>query len=57
MVSAEHDLIARPEYGRALANAIPGARYVEIPDAGHAVTIQCADQVNGVFLAHLNSER
>lgn len=57
VVSAEHDLIARPEYGRALANAIPGARYVEIPDAGHAVTIQCADQVNGVFMAHLNSER
>ena len=40
VVSAEHDRIARPEYGRALAAAIPGASFTEIPDAGHAVTIQ-----------------
>lgn len=46
VVSASEDRIARPEYGRALTDAIPGARYVEIPDAGHAVTIQKAKAVN-----------
>lgn len=53
VASAEHDRIAPPAHGRALAAAIPGARYVELPDAGHAVTIQCADRVNALLLAHL----
>jgi 3-oxoadipate enol-lactonase len=55
VLSAAHDLIARPEYGRALAAAIPGSKYVELPDAGHAVTIQCASQVNDIFLDHLET--
>ena len=55
VVSAQHDCIARPEYGRALATAIPGARYVEIRDAGHAVVIQKADEVNGLLREHLAS--
>lgn len=49
VISGAHDCIARPPYGRALAAAIPGARYVEFPDAGHAVTIQCADKVNALL--------
>lgn len=53
VLSAEHDRIARPEFGRALAAAIPGAQYVEIKGAGHAVTIQCAERVNAVLVAHL----
>jgi len=53
VVSAEQDLIARPAYGRALAAAIPGSRYVEIAGAGHAVTIQCAAHVNELLLDHL----
>jgi pimeloyl-ACP methyl ester carboxylesterase len=55
VLSAQHDLIARPEYGRALAAAIPGAKYVELPHAGHAVTIQCADRVNQLLLDHLKT--
>ena len=55
VMSAEHDHIARPRYGRALAAAIPGARYVEIPGAGHAVVIQKADEVNGLLREHLAS--
>ena len=31
VVSATHDRIALPTFGRALAGTIPGARYVEIP--------------------------
>ena len=52
VVSAEHDCIAQPKYGRALAAAIPGARYVEIPGAGHAVVIQKADQINQLLREH-----
>ena len=53
VLSARHDAIALPEYGRALAERIPGARYVEIADGGHAVTIQCAREVNRVLAGHL----
>lgn len=52
VVSARHDRIAAPSSGRALAAAIPGARYVEIPDGGHAVTIQRAPAVNELLLNH-----
>ena len=55
VMSAQHDLIARPEYGRALAGAIPGSRFVEMPDAGHAVTIQCAEAVNALLAAHIDA--
>jgi pimeloyl-ACP methyl ester carboxylesterase len=54
VLSAQHDLIARPEYGRALAAAIPGSRYIEFPGAGHAVTIQCAAEINAILLEHLS---
>ena len=56
VVSAQHDCIARPEYGRALATAIPGARYIEIRGAGHAVVIQKADQVNALLREHLTRQ-
>jgi pimeloyl-ACP methyl ester carboxylesterase len=52
VVSATHDRIALPRFGRALAEAIPGARYVEIPDAGHGCTIQCAPQINTLLADH-----
>ena len=55
VLSASQDLIARPEYGRALAGAIPGSRFVEIAGAGHAVTIQCADEVNAILTAHIDA--
>lgn len=55
VVSAEHDCIARPQYGRALAAAIPGARYIEIAGAGHAVTIQQAAEVNRLLREHLEA--
>ena len=52
VVSATHDRIALPTFGRALAGTIPGARYVEIPDAGHGCTIQCAGKVNELLAEH-----
>jgi aminoacrylate hydrolase len=56
VVSAAHDCIARPAYGRALAKAIPGARYVEFPGAGHAVTIQQAGEINALLAQHFSRE-
>jgi len=39
--------------GAAVASLIPGARPVVIPDAGHAVMIEAADQVTTAILEHL----
>lgn len=55
VVSAAHDPIAPPRLGRALAGAIGGARYTEFPHAGHALPIQCADELNTLLLAHLTA--
>ena len=52
VVSATHDRIALPAFGRALAGAIPGARYVEIADGGHGCTIQCATRINELLAEH-----
>jgi pimeloyl-ACP methyl ester carboxylesterase len=52
VVSADADRIARPAFGRELAAAIPSARYVEIPDAAHGVTIQRAAEINTLLAAH-----
>jgi pimeloyl-ACP methyl ester carboxylesterase len=52
VLSAAHDRIARPEYGRSLAAAIPGARYVEIADAAHGLPLQSPQQVNDLLAAH-----
>lgn len=53
VASAAHDRIARPEYGRAIAAGIPGARYVEFADASHGVPLQHPDRVNALLLEHL----
>src|SRR5688572_30426998 len=50
VVSATEDRIARLEYGKELASLIPGARFVEIANAGHAVTIQRAHEINALLL-------
>ena len=50
VVSGSDDCIARPGYGRALAAAIPGATYVELENAGHALTIQRAADVNALLI-------
>lgn len=52
VVSAAEDPIARPASGRALAAAIPGARYLELADAGHAVPVHDAARVNELLAQH-----
>lgn len=55
VVSAVHDPIAPPRSGRVLAGGIPGARYVEIPDASHGVPILSAGRINALLLDHLGA--
>ena len=54
VVSAEHDPIARPEIGRVMAAAIPGAKFVEIPDASHGVTLQHPHKITALLSEHLS---
>jgi pimeloyl-ACP methyl ester carboxylesterase len=49
VISAEKDLIFPPRYGKALAKGIPDARYEEIPNAAHGVTIQKTPLVNQIL--------
>jgi pimeloyl-ACP methyl ester carboxylesterase len=46
VLSAEHDPIARPGYGKMLADAIPGARFQVLLGCSHGMTIQKAAEVN-----------
>ncbi len=55
VVSATEDRIAKPEYGRELDELIGTSRYVEIRNAGHGVTIQSADRINELLLAHFDA--
>lgn len=51
VVGAGGDLLT-PDAG-AIAEAIPGATAVAVPDAGHAVALEAPDAVNRALLAHL----
>jgi pimeloyl-ACP methyl ester carboxylesterase len=55
VASASQDHIAAPLLGKDIASGIPGARYVEFSDAGHALPIQLAPKVNALLLEHLRS--
>jgi pimeloyl-ACP methyl ester carboxylesterase len=55
VASAAHDTIAPPRLGRAIAAAIPGAEYVELPDHAHGVTIRNAGVVNRMLRSHLDA--
>jgi pimeloyl-ACP methyl ester carboxylesterase len=52
VVSGADDRIALRAYGRALARAIPGSRYVELEGAGHALTIHETARVNNLLAGH-----
>lgn len=53
VVSASYDPIAPPALGREIVSLIDRARFIEFPDASHALPIQCADGINGLLLEHL----
>ena len=53
VMSARYDVISPTALGPMIAAAIPGARLIEIPDAGHGVTIQRAAAVNAALAGHI----
>ena len=53
VIAAAHDPIAPPQFGRALAAGIPGARYGEIADASHGLPMHRVERVNELLRAHL----
>jgi aminoacrylate hydrolase len=55
VVAAAEDRVSPLPNGRALARAIPGARYVEIADAGHGVTIHRAAEINALLAEHFTA--
>ena len=54
VVSATQDPIAPPTLGSALAEEIPGSRYVEISGASHGVTVTHAADVNRLLVEHFD---
>ncbi|GAA5512201.1 putative non-heme bromoperoxidase BpoC [Deinococcus carri] len=50
------DALVPPALGRALAAAIPGARYEEIPRAGHVVMVDAPARFNALVLDFLREE-
>jgi aminoacrylate hydrolase len=54
VVSASEDRVAPPRNGRAIAAAIPGAKYIELPESGHGVTIHRADDINAILADHFS---
>jgi pimeloyl-ACP methyl ester carboxylesterase len=49
VLGAGRDLLLPPEHSEALAEAIPGAEYVQLPEAGHVVILECPDEVNAAL--------
>ena len=55
VISGAHDPIAPPACGKEIASLIRAARFIEFPDASHALPIQCAAEVNSVLYEHLTA--
>jgi 3-oxoadipate enol-lactonase len=53
VVSGSEDPATPPEHGRAVADAIPGARFVELAGAAHLGNIERPEQFNRALLEHL----
>jgi len=55
VVAGALDRVARPVFGRQLAAAIPGARFIELPGAAHGVPIHDAPAINRLLSEHFAS--
>lgn len=52
-ISAAEDFLFPPKRGKALAAGIPGARYLEFPNAAHGLPMQCPELYNRALEEHL----
>jgi 3-oxoadipate enol-lactonase len=52
VVRPGQDRLVEPSRSDALAELVPGAQLVELADAGHGVTFQCAEALNAMLLSH-----
>jgi pimeloyl-ACP methyl ester carboxylesterase len=57
VVRPGRDLLVRPSNSERLAQAIPRARMLSLPQAGHGVVFQCASEVNGALAEHFLQSR
>jgi pimeloyl-ACP methyl ester carboxylesterase len=46
----DHDVLTPVSHARRLTNAIPGARLIISPGAGHMLPLECDDHVSGVLV-------
>jgi pimeloyl-ACP methyl ester carboxylesterase len=49
IICGEEDALSPPKEMQSIAVAIPNARYVEIPDAGHMTTMENPNAVNAAL--------
>jgi len=54
VLNGVHDPISPPSVSRALADGIPGAKYIEFADASHGLPISHAGKVNELLQDHLD---
>ncbi|MDL2343872.1 alpha/beta fold hydrolase, partial [Deinococcus sp. MIMF12] len=54
VVWGARDALVPPAIGRRLAAAIPGARYAELPRAGHVVMVDAPESFNALVLDFLD---
>lgn len=57
LVGGEHDRVATPAVMQRMAQAIPRARYVELPGVGHLMNLEAPDAFDRVLLDFLRTPR
>lgn len=56
VVAGEEDLAIPVDHGRAIADAIPLARLVVVPEAAHLANVEQPDLINELLIRHLAAE-
>lgn len=57
VVSGADDPASPPEHGRAIAGAVPGARFAAVPEAAHLANVEQPAAVNRLLVDHFDAER
>jgi pimeloyl-ACP methyl ester carboxylesterase len=57
VIAGHHDRLVRPQHSRRLAELIPGARFVELPDSGHYPYLETQDNFTDTVLSFVDGNR